>query len=1016
LAVSELTAFLSQVQTSVLRGVEAQGVVYLFFKIIDRQAFVDALPASGDSEPAGWGLRSTLFCSESERLSSADPQSDSPVRGHAHIAFTYAGLEALDVDGRTLASFPEAFRDGMAARAAMLGDEGDAAPEHWDGYLGSRDVHGVTWFNIDLAATREVQAIHRALDGLRSHMAEVVPAAWMPTVAPAPRDAGPGSSAAEPAFESGEIPGAAVLHVEFGMANYHEGANGERYRIEHFGFRDGVSQPYADIGMGPPAPGGGTARADDSWKPVALGELLLGAEDEDGLIQHLPANRCLRTNGTYMVLRKLEQDVVGFRQFLARNNRGTKDFLAAQMIGRWPDGTPLVRSPNGPQADLRYATDPTSAPSAPTINDFRYQRDDPFGRRCPIGAHIRRANPRDTNNRDEARRHRLFRRGISYGGPLLPPNSPGDGHPRGLLFVAMQARIDRQFEFVQASWLNRAELVGQAGARLDPLTGRHAGRASDTFQPAGQPAVVTHLPRFVTMRGGDYFFVPSFEALAQFKAHGHFEPDDPEASIPQDALGAILPAKSDNSKTLIAIGKKLLAPDQPVFETLPPLPVQPFPGGPASQLRTIVIGRHKYVEAVLGDNRNFSMALFDARTRRITGGQRLLIGLDQGDPERTKRLKFLHDALSLMKPPPVAAIAARLTKAALDRVGPLGGLDVVSDLGRVVPALCAGILFGVTGPTYLSPTAIAVRLGSLDVTELPDDWLGTLPPIEDHAKPLMTMQAWTRLGFLEIFVNSVEAQEIAEAAERAIRELMRHIESLILKARQTPHAGDPRNLLEALIRVPLDPSDQPNPDRHIGLLLAEFTAGAVETVNAAFANIVDYLLEHTDYLVEVLRTRTSHDATELGMLVQQLTDPDLDLLLKEILRLNPMGPISFRVCVRPTMIGDATIDPGTVVCLVPAAAMIDERVVSDPTAIRFDRPANCYLHFGGGEHACAGQKLQDPIDFRIALPMLRAMFRGLAALPQLRRAAGPAGKKTQVFPLLADSLTVRFRPRVSPGR
>jgi cytochrome P450 len=280
------------------------------------------------------------------------------------------------------------------------------------------------------------------------------------------------------------------------------------------------------------------------------------------------------------------------------------------------------------------------------------------------------------------------------------------------------------------------------------------------------------------------------------------------------------------------------------------------------------------------------------------------------------------------------------------------------------------------------------------------------------------MQAWTRLAFLEIFVNSVEAEELAAAAERSTLELMRHLDTLILKARQMldpVKPKPPRNLLEALVQVPLNPADQPNPERHISLLLAEFTAGAVETVNAALANVVDYLLDHRDDVVDAIQQHTAQVTDELGALIASMSDQDVDILIMEILRLNPMGPLSFRVCAEPTTIGGDAVAPKTIVCLVPAAAMIDPRVFPDPEKIRFNRAAADYLHFGTGPHQCAGQKIVDPINFHIALPILRAMFRGITGLPQLRRAAGPTGKKTQVFPLLADGLTVRFRPHAPPA-
>jgi Dyp-type peroxidase family len=1010
----DLHPILSDVQTGVLRSIDPHVVAYLFFRIVNRREFLDALPPN-DHRPLELGIGLTHFYSEAVHLQFLDGCKDAPLfEAYANVAFTYTGLEALGVHERTLASFPEPFREGMAARALLLGDEGECAPQRWDGYLGSREVHGVISRSLHFArpTTDFLWAYHRLILGTL----EAMPTSWVPAgfepEALSLTNGGDVSEQQVKKFDVVEVPGAEVLHVEFGKANYRVGANAVPYRVEHFGYRDGVSQPYTDIGLAPPPPGGGTPRGDDGWAPLALGEVLLGHQDEDGLLQHLPANRCLRTNGSYMVLRKLEQDVVGFRNFLKRNERSGEDgLLGAQMIGRWPDGAPLVKYPNGPEAD--FGKPKTASALEANINDFRYQRDDPYGRRCPIGAHIRRANPRDTNNRDEAHRHRLFRRGISYGGNLLPEDSPGDGQTRGLLFIAMQARLDRQFEFVQSNWLNQGEFAGQAGARRDPLTGAHAGRLSDAFQPAGEPAPVTHLQRFVAMRGGDYFFVPSFAALAKFKENGNFAPDDPDAPVPEDALGYIQPARTDNSAELIALGKRLLAAGQPSFAPLPPVTTSAFPGGPSVEIRTIVVGRHEYVKNVLMDaNREFSSALLDQRARRIAGGARLLIGLEQGDPERKKRLDFLHQGLSMLGPLSVATITEGLTQAALARVLPLGRLDVVEDFGRVVPILCAGALFGVTGPNFVSPTGIAALFGRTDVTDFPEDWLRTLPPIEDYAKPLASMQTWTRLAFLQIFINTVNAEEIAAAAERAVSEFLRRIDQLIFQARQTRHSGNPRNLLEALVRVPLDPTDQPNPERHIRLILAEFTAGAVETVNTALANLVNYLLDHRDEVRDAIRLRMNCRApTDHDVLFNQMADPDLDILINEVLRFEPVGPLAFRNCIKEkTKIGGADVDPGTVVCLVPAAAMVDDRVFPEPDAIRFDRPAENYLHFGAGIHRCAGQWIVDPIVFPIALPMIRVMFRKLASLPQLRRAAGPTGRKAQTYPMLVDSLTIRFTP------
>ena len=131
-------------------------------------------------------------------------------------------------------------------------------------------------------------------------------------------------------------------------------------------------------------------------------------------------------------------------------------------MGRWPDGTPLSVSPDGP--------DPAISGDPARINDFRFA-DDPDGLRCPVGAHIRRANPRDGAGVGGAMttRHRIMRRGLPYG-PRLDPDAGDDGVDRGLVFVCFAADIERQFEFLQRRWLNDGDVLGLAGDP-DPLLG-----------------------------------------------------------------------------------------------------------------------------------------------------------------------------------------------------------------------------------------------------------------------------------------------------------------------------------------------------------------------------------------------------------------------------------------------------------------------------------------------------------------------------------------------------------------
>ena len=399
----------------------------------------------------------------------------------ANFVFTFAGLAALGVDTETLASFPDPFAEGMAARAERLCDDGPSAPENWDGPFGVNDVN-------DLAS------VHGYLTGGFLVGNEMTPAPellWRKLRA----EMAAFNARSEPdgAFFRRILAdlcfgpwGFDVVHIELGEDPYEVDALGNlrrtAYRKEHFGFADGVSQPFVDLGNGilyDPPPGGGTPAPNRTWAPVAPGEIFLSEPDGDGLAHISPVNSLLREGSTYVVFRKLEQRVPEFRAYLTRQRPGDEEAqlkLAAEFVGRWPNGAPLVLAP-----DREIGVGPRPKE---TINDFLYAADDPRGRRCPLGAHARRTNPRDTGGRDQVRRHRILRRSISYGGPLLPPGSEGDGRKRGLLFIALNARLDLQFELIQDRWINAGEILGQAGLNRCPLTGANHERASDAFLEA----------------------------------------------------------------------------------------------------------------------------------------------------------------------------------------------------------------------------------------------------------------------------------------------------------------------------------------------------------------------------------------------------------------------------------------------------------------------------------------------------------------------------------------------------
>jgi Dyp-type peroxidase family len=223
-----------------------------------------------------------------------------------------------------------------------------------------------------------------------------------------------------------------------------------------------------------------------------------------------------------MVYRKMHQNVATFRSYLDTKGQeygGGKEKLAAKFIGRWRDGTPVELSPDRENPGL------VADPNRNTA--FTYG-DDPAGTRCPLGAHIRRVNPRDAfgfNGRLTNRR-RIMRRGLPYG-KYVPDGQPvRDEDEHGIIFMALNASIFRQFEFVQQQWIEYGN-DSHLGNDKDILMGNHEGKGKfvvqGTADPNNPPFVCGGLPNFVELRGGDYFFMPGLTAL-NMMAHGTIDP------------------------------------------------------------------------------------------------------------------------------------------------------------------------------------------------------------------------------------------------------------------------------------------------------------------------------------------------------------------------------------------------------------------------------------------------------------------------------------------------------------
>jgi Dyp-type peroxidase family len=367
------------------------------------------------------------------------------------VGLSFQGLKALGVPEESLATFPPEFQQGMAARAAELGDVGENAPEHWEKPLGSQDVHLVVAGLAPDAVLLE-DAFRYARDALRD-LSGVVPV-WKL-----------------------EVQSATDLR-------------------NMFGFADGISHPAVE--------GTGIPGTNPYEVPLKAGEFVLGYEDETYNIPAIPQPQVLGLNGTYAVFRKLYTRVAAFRQYLREHakDRAEEEWLAAKIVGRWRSGAPLALTPE--KDDPELGADPKRN------NAFMFG-DDPRGLKSPIGAHVRRMNPRDSIVIGAVHLHRMIRRGTNYGQPLPPGVLEDDGADRGLLFAFVGAHLDRQFEFIQREWVNDGKFIG-APAEKDPLVSSSDGHE---FTIPNQP-IRRHLkglPAFVVNRGGEYCFMPGLRAL-----------------------------------------------------------------------------------------------------------------------------------------------------------------------------------------------------------------------------------------------------------------------------------------------------------------------------------------------------------------------------------------------------------------------------------------------------------------------------------------------------------------------
>jgi deferrochelatase/peroxidase EfeB len=455
------------------------------------------------------------------------------------FAASPSGLARLGLEAAALATFPPAFLQGMHSegRDRILGDLGSNHRSNWWWGAAGNDVALLVYG--DLAASGQARPIDQLEDQVRAiaeaHGGRIVHKVELTPVGPSLAD-----------------------------------------RTEPFGFVDGISQPAMR----------GTYRGlrnDDPIHLVEPGEFVLGYPDNHGNVPpgptmdaahdpglHLPVSgraqgfaetvaenpRLIGYNGSFLVIRQLQQHQEVFDAYcraegeklahafadlpILSDPESMAEYVGAKMIGRWKDGSSLVRNPYLPASRLKALTghgssagtrpkslphdpaaeaidpsDAREAPSAPAItpdNDFLFGVEDPQGVRCPYGAHVRRVNPRESlspgANQQIAisNRHRILRVGRGY--------LTDDGkRTEGLLFMCLNGDIERQFEFIQQTWMGSTKFHALS-AEADPIAGRAVeGGDGFTIPTRRGPVGLSRLPQFVTVRGGGYFFMPGRQLL-----------------------------------------------------------------------------------------------------------------------------------------------------------------------------------------------------------------------------------------------------------------------------------------------------------------------------------------------------------------------------------------------------------------------------------------------------------------------------------------------------------------------
>jgi deferrochelatase/peroxidase EfeB len=410
----------------------------------------------------------------------ADNLADPPHRKPDHclnLGITWPGLVAFEIKARVpTLSFKSfgAFTAGAAERADLVGDTGASGPKNWIGAFGGGSDHVLVTLH---AISPEAMTTYS--DRLSALFAE-----------------------GDAFRETWRADGMALMEMK-------DGKPVPTFRV-HFGYTDGISLTTIQ--------GGPERYPPDHQQPCEPWLFVLRDDAENYFV---PEPRELGLNGSFAVFKVIETDVVGFENFLQSNkDKIDPELLAAKLCGRWRNGVPLALSPD--------TDSPPGGIPPEQLNNYEYVNadgsGDPKGLRCPVGAHMRRINPRGQPVTGQGQpggsnnTHRLIRRGLPYG-PVYDPTQPYDGVKRGLLGYFINTSIENQYEFVLGHWVNDSEFAG--AVRLhpkskDPMIGTQ-NQAESIFvipQANGAPPIkITGFSSFTTTKAAAYCFLPSITAI-----------------------------------------------------------------------------------------------------------------------------------------------------------------------------------------------------------------------------------------------------------------------------------------------------------------------------------------------------------------------------------------------------------------------------------------------------------------------------------------------------------------------